>query len=133
MGYSMDMSGEIEKTLIPEGWYEFTIVEMTEETSKKGNAMFKVVCELVDGGGAIDVYCVAEKGKRWKLKQLLKACGILPDADANFNWDIPDIKDSKIHGRVAHESDDWIDRDGKTRTSVKSVIAEFRSIGDMLT
>ena len=133
MRYDMDMSGESEKRLIPEGWYEFKIADIGEQTRKAGNPMFKVVCELADGTGSIEVYCIATEGKRWLLKQLLSACGIKPDAEGKFKWDISDVDGSMVHARVEHESEDWIDRQGKTRTSVKSKISEFRSIGDMLT
>jgi len=109
------------------GWNDVEIVKAEEMTSKAGNQMFKVsLASAEDPNQGTDVYCVAEKGKRWLLKQLLAACGIEPDADGVFDWDIPDIEGKTVQGRVEYVSETWMDREGKERTTQKGKIVEFR-------
>ena len=133
MAYTMDMQGE-EKVIfeLPDGWHDFEIVSLEEKTSKSGNQMFVAkVVSCKDAGLGTDVYLVAEKGKRWFLKQLLKACGLEPDENEQFTWDIPDVEGHTVRGSVEHEQqDDWIDRNGKTQPGkLKAKIVEFKKLG----
>ena len=116
MGYSHDMNGEDKVVFeVDEGWHDFEIVSIKPSKSKSGNDMFilKVVLDnQIDIG--TDVYLLAEKGKRWLLKQLLTACGCNPNEDGTFNWDESDVEGKKIQGFVKHQQEQpWIDRQGK--------------------
>jgi len=122
----MNMNGESERVLIPEGWHNFTIISIEDGYSKAGNQMFTVGLELVSGRGTIDVYCVAEKGKRWMLKQLLDACGIVADEEGNYNWDLPDVKHASVQARIEHEPSEWIDRSGNSQSTVQGKVKEFK-------
>jgi len=130
--YDHDMNGEDRITFeIPDGWHDFEIVKLEEQTSSKGNQMF--VAKVVSADDATigtDVYLVAEKGKRWFLKQLLAACGCEPDGKGHFVWDIPEIEGKTVQGRIEHkQEDDWIDRKGETRKgAMKAKIVEFKQL-----
>ena len=129
MGYAMNMNNESEKVLIPEGWHEFKVTEIKDKYSKAGNQMFVVSLMRTSGKGSIDVYCVAEEGKRWMLKQLLDACEIVADPEGNYNWDIPDVQDKSVYARIEHETNDWIDREGKSQSTLRSKVMEFGTEG----
>ncbi len=125
----MNMKGEKMRTLVNEGWHDFEIVKIKEETSKAGNQMFIASVALADNPQqGLDVYLVAEEGKRWFLKQLLIACGIEPDVEDNFSWDIPDVEGKTVQGRIEHVNEEWIDREGKTRNTPKAKLVEFKRL-----
>ena len=128
--YTMNMSGEKEpnKVLDP-GWYDWEIVKVEEKTSKSGNQMFVVSVALAqDPGTGQDVYCVAEEGKRWFLKQLLKACEVPVLEDGSFDWSEEDLIGKNVQGRVENNQETWIDRQGAERTTTKSKVVEFRKM-----
>lgn len=132
MAYDMDMQGEDKVEFeLPDGWHDFEIVKLEEKTSKSGNLMFvaKVVSTINPGIGT-DVYLVAEKGKRWFLKQLLKACGCEEDGEGHYLWDISDIEGKTVKGRVEHkQEDDWIDRNNKSQPGkIRARILEFKQL-----
>ena len=127
MGYKMDMSHEKDKKeLLPEGWRAFEILECSEETSKAGNLMFKFKILDIETQQEEEIYAIATEGKRWFLKQILLACGIA-EKDGLFDWDIPDVLTKTIMGRVAHQNEEWINREGKTVNSLKHKIVEVKA------
>ncbi len=130
--YQMDMNGE-DKVMfeMPDGWHDFEIVQLEEQTSKQGNQMFLAkVASADDPTIGADVYLVAEKGKRWFLKQLLKACGCSAGEDGVYDFSEEDIEGHTVQGRVEHtQEDDWIDRQGKTQKGkLKARIVEFKAM-----
>ena len=129
--YQMDMNGEDKVAFeMPDGWHEFEIVRMEEKMSSQNNQMFvaKVVSNQ-DAGIGCDVYMVAEKGKRWFLKQLLKACGCPAGEDGVYDWDLEDVEGKIVQGRVEHQQeDDWVDRKGVTQKGkLRARIVEFKA------
>ncbi len=132
MPYDHDMNGEDKVTFeMPDGWHDFEIVKLEEKTSKQGNQMFVAkVVSAQDYGVGTDVYLVAEKGKRWFLKQLLSACGCEPDGEGHFLWDLPDVEGKNVSGRVEHQQEpDWVDRNNKTQPGkLKARIVEFKAL-----
>lgn len=125
--YSHDMSGEKGRaTLLPEGWHSFKVKNVVEATSKQGNEMFIITLKHLENGDEQDVYAVATPGKRWFLKQFLTALCIPAGADGVYKWSISDVIGLNISGRVEHETSDWIDRSGNTRTSTKGRVVEWR-------
>lgn len=132
MAYKMDMSGEKEKgKLLPEGWREFEILECSEETSKAGNEMFKFKIIDIELQQEEEIYAIATQGKRWFLKQILTACGVEAGQDGVYEWDIPDVLTKTIMGKVEHQQETWIDREGKSRTTPKHKIVEVKAVGMM--
>jgi hypothetical protein len=130
--YQMDMNGE-DKTMfeMPDGWHDFEIVKVEEQTSKSGNQMFVAkVVSADDASIGTDVYLIAEKGKRWFLKQLLKACDCAAGEDGVYDWSEEDIEGATVQGRVEHkQEDDWTDRSGKTQPGkLKARIVEFKKL-----
>jgi len=128
--YNHDMSGEKDPNRVFEiGWYDWEIVKVEQQTSKQGNEMFKVSLALAaDPQSGLDIYAVAEQGKRWFLKQLLKACDCPVDEAGNFDWSEEDVEGKTVQGRIENNQETWIDRDGKERTNTKSKIVEFRRL-----
>ena len=129
--YSHDMSRESNRGLLPEGWRKFKIVKCEKAVSKAGNEMFVAkVVSAEDAGIGCDVYLVAEKGKRWFLKQILSAVGIEPDEEGNMAWDLSDVEGHTILGKVEHKKeDDWVDRNNVTQPGkLKARIVEFKKL-----
>lgn len=126
--YNMNMKGEKEPNrVLDPGWYDWEIVSVEEQTSKQGNQMFKVAIALAtDPQIGMDVYAVAEEGKRWFLKQLLNACECTKDEDGNYDWSEEDLVGKNVQGRVENNQETWIDRQGAERTTTKSKVVEFR-------
>lgn len=131
--FQHDMRDEDERNTfeMPDGWHKFEIVNIREDTSSRGNEMFvaKVVSTL-DYEIGIEVYLVATKGKRWFLKQLLRACDCPAAEDGVYDWSEEDVEGKTVEGRVEHQQeDDWTDRQGKTRPGkIRAKIAEFRKL-----
>lgn len=128
--YQHNMNGEKEpnKVLDP-GWYDWEIVKVDPQRSKQGNNMFVISIALAqDPGTGQDVYCVAEEGKRWFLKQLLKACEVPTLEDGSFNWSEEDLIGKNIQGRVENNQETWTDRENKERITTKSKVVEFRKM-----
>jgi len=130
--YSMDMNGE-DKVIfeMEDGWHDFEVATIREEKSKQGNEMFVAKLVSADNVGiGTDVYLIAEKGKRWFLKQLLKACDCPAGEDGVYDWSEEDIEGHTVSGRVEHQQeDDWIDRKGVTQKGkLKARIVEFKKL-----
>ena len=127
MGYSMDMSGETErKGLLPEGWRRFKITSCKEQVSKSGNDMFVFSFLDCERQQEEEIYAIAVPKKRWFLKSILSACGVEAAEDGVYNWEIQDVLDQYVMGRVEHSQEDWIDRDNKPRTTTKGRIVEVK-------
>jgi len=129
--YSMDMSGESERNNfhLENGWYKFEVAKVEEKISKAGNQMFVVNIALdTNAGIGTEVYMIAEQGKRWFLKQLLKACDCPASEDGVYDWSEEDIIGKIVEGRVENAQEEWIDRNGNPRTTEKSKVVEFRKI-----
>ncbi len=131
--FQHDMNGE-DKVIfdMPDGWHDFEIVSLEEKTSKQGNQMFVVKVVSADNAGVgCDVYLVAEKGKRWFLKQLLKACDCPAGEDGVYDWSEEDVEGHTVSGRVEHQQEpDWVDRNNVTQKGkLKARIVEFKKFG----
>lgn len=125
MGYSYDMRGEGQGFDLQEGEYEFIVISFRDEVSKKGNQMHVATLEEVKSGQVDDVYLVAEKGKRWFLKQFLAACSILPDSDGNVHFEQSDVLNKTIIGVIEREKETFIDRNNVEQEVEKSKIKKF--------
>lgn len=127
MSYKMDMSKEQDKKiLLPAGWRRFKITSCEEKVSKSGNDMFVFNFKDCETQQSEEVYAIATQGKRWFLKSILGACGVEAAQDGIYEWDIPDVLDQYVMGRVEHFDEEWIDREGKTRQTKKGKIVEVK-------
>ena len=126
----MDMTQEIEPNKVfEEGWHDWEVVKVEEQTSQAGNQMFKISLALADKPSeGIAVYAVAEQGKRWFLKQLLRACDCAAGEDGIYDWSEEDIEGQAVSGRIENAKETWVDREGKIRETLKSKIVEFRKL-----
>ena len=130
--YQMDMAGE-DKVMfeMSDGWHDFEVVRVEEQTSKQGNQMFLAkVISTEDAGIGTDVYLIAKKGKRWFLKQLLKACDCPAGEDGIYDWSEEDVEGHVVQGRVEHQQEaDWVDRNNVTQKGkLKARIVEFKRL-----
>lgn len=130
--HTMDMGQEKEKSeqeVFAEGWHDFEVVSMEEATSKQGNPMFKISLALADNPTkGIVVYAILSQGKRWLLKQLLDACGCEAGQDKVYDFDTDDIIGKTVSGRIENQNENWVDRNGKERKTIKSKIMAFSAM-----
>ena len=130
--YQMDMNGEDKVNFeMPDGWHAFEIVKIENTVSKQGNEMFVAkVVSADDAGIGTDVYLIAEKGKRWFLKQLLKACDCPAGEDGVYDWSEEDVEGRTVEDRVEHQQEsEWIDRKGVTQPGkLRARIVEFKKL-----
>lgn len=128
MGYSHDMSKEKDKKqLLSEGWRKFQIVDCDEQVSKQGNEMFKFQFMDVETEQVEDVYAIATQGKRWFLKQVLTACDVEARKDGIYEWELADVFNKFVLGRVEHVEEEWINRQGNTILTKKHKIVEVQT------
>lgn len=134
--YRDDMSKESKpRTRLPEGDRAVTVAAMVEKTSKQGNRMF--VTTLWDNvtKDEMDVFLIAEQGKRWMLKQLLMAVGIKADTDGVVEWDVAAVIGKVVIAKVEHYQEPWINREGvevmQDKAKVKSFVAHTGNPGNV--
>lgn len=130
--FQHDMNGE-DKVIfeMEDGWHNFEVVKIEAKTSNQGNEMFVAkVVSTEEAGIGTDVYLVSGKGKRWFLKQLLKACDCPAGEDGVYDWSEEDVEGKTVQGCVDHQQeDDWIDRKGNTQKGkLRARIVEFKAL-----
>lgn len=133
MTYSMPMENEKRpnvKKLLPEGLRKFKVNSCEAKLSKSGNEMFVINIIDVETSSSDNVYLVATQGKRWLLKEFLSACGIVPDSEGNYNWDINDVIGKEVSGLVEHEPNEYINRNGDTVKTTVHRINKFEQVKD---
>lgn len=67
---------------LPEGTYDFQILEVEEKTSSKGNPQLYISTEVVGGefsGKKAGMYFAATENATWRIVQLLDATGVTYD------------------------------------------------------
>jgi len=125
--YSHDMRKETApKVCLPIGWRRFKIDGGEEMTSKKGNPMFKFTFYDLMTQTNHEVYAVSTEGKRWFLKMVLGACNCPASENGVYDWDMIDIVNQIVQGRIEHEPNDWIDRSGTAHNDKQSKVVEVR-------
>jgi hypothetical protein len=124
--YSDDMKDEKKPSkLLPAGDRVVRIAAMVEKISKAGNKMFVATLFDEQTKNEMDVFLVAEKGKRWFLKMLLSAVGIEPNDDGVFEWDTDDVVGKSVVARVEHFTEPWVNREGNEVQINKAKVTEF--------
>jgi hypothetical protein len=131
--YRDDMTEDVGKWLPAEGWYNLEIASMVEGTSKNGNPKFTVsFVSASDPGNGIIQDMTNIPGKRWLQRQLLEACGIVPEENEEgrkiYAWDIPDVEGHTVSANIAHDKTPFIDRDGNERIVPKAKIIGFKKV-----
>lgn len=133
MSYRMDFSDEPDKKkLLPEGWRRFQITQCIESISKAGNQMFQFKLKDIETEQVEEVFAIATQGKRWFLKSILKACDVKAGQDGIYEWDIENVLDKIIAGRVQHINESWINREGESIAAKKAKIVEIDSVKSLL-
>ncbi len=131
MRYKHNMKNEKPpRQVLPEGWRELKVVDIQETVSKAGNEMFIVSLSDKETEAVIDIYCIATERKRWMLKSLLTASGVAAGQDGVYDWDADEVIGKVVLGKVKNEDEEWIDREGEKRTTPKSQIMEFKTVGE---
>lgn len=129
--YRDDMTNDNGRWLPEEGWRKLEVVSIKEKTSKQGNPMFCVnFADDQDSTKGLEQLLTNIPGKRWMLRQLLEACGIVPETNPEgkkiYTWDIPDVERKKVDALIEHDKTPFIGRDGVEVTIPKAKIIEFR-------
>ena len=125
--YRHDMSGESDNAIFPAGWREFKIISCKDVIFKSGNEGFEFVfMDLETGQDFPIVRAVAVPKKRWFLKQILVACGVPAGLDGVYEWDIADVLNKQITGKVENYNEKWINRDGIEQITEKSKITVIK-------
>jgi hypothetical protein len=127
------MTDEMSKWLPDEGEHKLEVATMKEETSRAGNPMFRVhFVSCDDPSNGFEQLLTNIPGKRWLLRQLLEACGIEPEENAEgrkiYNWDISDIEGQTVLARIEHDKTPFIGRDGNEVVIPKPKVAEFKPV-----
>lgn len=121
-----DMSEEKKPSkLLPAGDRRVRIAAMVQRVSKAGNNMFVATLFDEETKNEMDVFLVAEKGKRWFLKMLLSAVGIEADENGVFEWDTDDVVGKEVIAKVEHYTEPWINREGNEVQVNKAKVTEF--------
>lgn len=116
------------KRLLAEGWRVFTIRAGREQLAKNsGNEMVVFTIEDDISGNPDEIYCILAKGKRWTLKTILSACGIERNSDGNYKWTIEGLIGKKVLGLVAHEPNEYINKENKTVKGMQHRIVDFKT------
>ncbi len=94
-----------------------TIGEGEETTSGRGNKMLVLNVQVNKGeeGSGYKAKEYLVEGLNWKIRQILRACGLDPDQ----NHPIDDIFFRDRMAQVIFKADEWIGNDGASRTSYK--------------
>lgn len=129
--YRHDMSNEgSDNVVFPEGWREFIITDCKSTTFKSGNPGFEF--KFMDIGTGQDfpiVRAIDVPGKRWFLKQILIACEIPAGEDGIYEWDITDVLNKQITGKIENCTEEWTDRNGIKKAIEKSKMTAIRKSG----
>ena len=88
--------------------------------------MFTLQLKDEQTGIVVNIYLIRTPGKRWNLKQVLEAVGVNKQDDDNYNY-LPELIGKKIMGQVAHEPNDWIDRQGNEVKGTQHRIVDFKT------
>lgn len=133
---SMDLSQEQKpkrrKTLFQKGWRKFLITACTDEViSKSGNKQYILTIQDTETKQEGDLYAVSEPKKRWRLKEIMDACG-LECKEGVYTYEPPLSKSlvgKTIMGFVEHEDNEWIARDGNKMITTQHNIVEITTVG----
>jgi hypothetical protein len=104
----------------PIGLYRAEIVEAEDTVSSNGNDMLALVLELRGGkfdGRKIWEY-ITYSSAMWRLKQLVKACGLREKG----GWDTDDVIGQEVMVRLKHEQQDE-QFGGGVRARVNAILA----------
>jgi hypothetical protein len=112
--------------LFREGRQNVLIQDMTLETSKKGNRMFKLSLRSLTNDAEGDFYAVFEIGKRWLLHSLLEALKLYKkDENNQYVIDTDEIIGKTVCAEFKTVEEDWVNSKAETVKVKKSQIAKF--------
>lgn len=131
MEYSQNMSNEKapkRKMLLPEGKRIFTIKAVARNVSKQQNEMFEFT--VVDDETKYEEvwYAVAVEGKRFFLKQILSACGVVADKAGVFKWNDKSVVGKKVLAELVHEPNDYVNRRGETIKGLQHRVIDVQNV-----
>jgi len=108
----------LEKWIPEPGEQRVIVISMELKYSKKGNPMYvvKLTSERFRED-TISIYLTNISGKRWLLKQLVEAAGIIPfkspDGKITHNWEPKNIIGKTVCAEFYHEERPWINKKGE--------------------
>lgn len=121
------MKGEGNSVLIEEGWQKVLVTNCEVTTSKSGNEMWVITTEHPQSGSVDTVYAVTEKGKRWKFKSFLDACGYIKNENGMYcNVEPEDCIGKTVEVLNRPEINEFIKRDGEKVSETRNSFTQFR-------
>lgn len=136
-----DMTDDVGRNtwLPPEGWVDVEVVKMIEGISKQNNPKYTVdFASAVNPGEGLQQDLTNIPGKRWLVRSLIEACGIVPETVFDeetgkerkiYNWEISDIEGKTVSGKIIHEPNDWRDRNNIEHHDKKAKFVQFKNLG----
>lgn len=131
----LDMTEDNNRWLPEEGWHDIEIVTMTEGISKQGNSKFTIdFASAINATEGLRQDITNIQGKRWLLRQLLEACGIVPEINKEgkkiYDFEIEDIEGKTVSAKIIHDKAPFIGRDGNEMVIPRPKIIEFKKLGE---
>lgn len=124
----LDMSQEkemVKRELMPEGDRILKILQVDQKTSKAGNEMLEFSVEDQETGKCDVICAVMTQGKRWALKNILFACGVVVEDGEIYVFEIEDLIDKTIIGKNKHIEEEFTDRKGELAKIKKNKFSQF--------
>ena len=123
-----DMSEEtelVQRETFPAGDRKIRIISAEEATSKSGNAMVVWTVEDIEEHKQDVIYTVAEKKKRWALKNLLDACGVTVKDGEIYVFEADALTDKIVIATNKPFEQEFINRKGETVKTLKNKFTNF--------
>ena len=129
-----DLRGTGQSILLPEGWHTLYVVDITIETSSKGNEMWVITTEEFESGSVDKTYAVTNKKTGWVFSSFLKACGYKRNAQGIYK----DIEPENCIGRSVEgqnkvEENEFTRRDGEIIKEMRNKFVTFRAAKEKAT
>jgi hypothetical protein len=124
----MNMSEEtklVQREDFPAGDRKIRILDAKESTSKSGNEMIEWTVEDIETGKQDIIYTVAVQKKRWALKNLLDACGVIVKDGEIYVFELDKLIDRVVIATNKPFEQEFINRKGETKTNLKNKFTNF--------
>jgi hypothetical protein len=123
----MDFKGEGQSVLLPSGWTEVMVTNVSYEMSKSNNEMWVITAEEPESGSCDVTYAVLTKGKRWLMKSFVEACNFVKDADGVYHVEPSECVGLTVEALNQPEENKFVRRDGTEVVEMRNRFTKFRA------
>lgn len=129
-----DLRGTGTSILMPEGWNTVLVVDISIETSSKGNEMWVVSTEEPLTGSVDKTYAVTKKSTGWVFSSFLKACGYARNAQGIYeNIEPEHCIGMSVEAQNKPEPNEFTRRDGEVVKEMRNKFVLFRAAKEKAT